>query len=109
MIASCPNCAMASPDAWGTAKTKTLDHWEKLARISWGIWQQAASMLDHHNLRFKYVLAVLFGAVITAAVLRHGIHVYGGCSREEIRTGALMAIPVVVLAVIFFRRKRRQL
>jgi hypothetical protein len=48
------------------------------------------------------------GAVITAAVLCHGVHVYGGFSREEIRTGALMAIPVVVLAVIFFRRKRRQ-
>jgi hypothetical protein len=22
MIASCPNCALAAPDIWGTAKTK---------------------------------------------------------------------------------------
>jgi hypothetical protein len=46
--------------------------------------------------------------VITAAALRHGVHIYGGFSREEIRTGALMAIPFVALAVIFFRKKRRQ-
>ena len=108
MIASCPNCAVACPDNWGTAKTKTLDHWEKSARISRGIWQRTASMLDQINLRYKYVLAFLFGAVITAAALRHGAHVYGGFSREEIRTDALMAIPVVALALISFRRKRRQ-
>jgi hypothetical protein len=108
MIASCPNCVLACPDHWGTANTKTLDHWEKSARISRGIWQRKASMLDQLNRRFKYVLAFLIGAVITAAALRHGAHVYGGFSREEIRTDALIAIPFVALALIFFRRKRRQ-
>jgi hypothetical protein len=108
MIASCPNCALACPDNWGTADTKILDYWEKSATITRGIWQGTASMLDQLNLRFKYVLAFLIGAVITAAALRHGAHVYGGFSREEIRTDALMAIPVVALVVIFFRRKRRQ-
>jgi hypothetical protein len=108
MIASCPNCALACPDNWGTANTKTLDHWEKSARISRGIWQRTVSMLDQLNLRFKCVLPFLIGAVITAAALRHGVHIYGGFSREEIRTGALMAIPFVALAVIFFRKKRRQ-
>jgi hypothetical protein len=29
-----------------------------------------------------------------AAALRHGVHIYGGIPREEIREGALMAIPV---------------
>jgi hypothetical protein len=56
----------------------------------------------------KYVLAFMIGAVIAAAALRHGVHVYGGFSREEIRTDALMAIPFVALAAVFFRRKRRE-
>ena len=107
-IASCANCALASPDNWGTAKAETLDHREKSARISRGILQRTARMLDQLNLGFKHIFAFLIGAVITAAPLRHGAHVYGGFSREEIRTDALMAVPVVALAVIFFRRKRRQ-
>ena len=61
-------------------------------------------MLDQLNLRFKYVLAFMIGAVIAAAALRHGVHVYGGFSREEIRTDALMAIPFVALTAVFFRR-----
>jgi hypothetical protein len=107
-IASCANCALASPDNWGTAKAETLDHREKSARISRGIWQRTPSMLDQLNLRFKYIFAFLIGAVITAAALRHGVHVYGGFSREEIRTGALMAIPFVALAALFFRRNRHR-
>ena len=58
------------------------------------------------NIRFRYVLAFLSAAVIAAAALRHGVHVYGGFSREEIREDALLAIPFVVLAVIIFGRKR---
>jgi hypothetical protein len=50
----------------------------------------------------------MIGAVIAAAALRHGVHVYGGFSREEIRTDALMAVPFVALAAVFFRRKRRE-
>jgi hypothetical protein len=44
--------------------------------------------------------------VIAAAVLRHAVHVYGGFAREDIRWYALMAIPAVALAIVFFRRKR---
>src|ERR1700704_3676633 len=55
MIASCPNCAVVCPDNWGTAKTKTLDHWEQSARISRGIWQRTVSMLDQINLRYNRV------------------------------------------------------
>jgi hypothetical protein len=63
--------------------------------------------MDSLDQRFKYVLGFLIGAVITAAVLRHTIHMYGGISREEIRAGALMAVSVIALAIIFFRRKRQ--
>jgi hypothetical protein len=42
--------------------------------------------------------------VITAAALRHGVHVHGGISREEIREDAPVAVPAVVLVMIIFRR-----
>ena len=63
--------------------------------------------MESLNLRFRYVLAFLVGAVITADVLRHAVHVYGGISREDIRAGALMAIPAVALAIIFSRGRQR--
>jgi hypothetical protein len=56
--------------------------------------------------RFRYVLVFLIGAVITAAALRHLVHVYGGIPREEIRWDAMMIIPLVAVAIVFFRRKR---
>ena len=65
-------------------------------------------MLAQLNLRFRYILALSVAAVIMAAALRHGVHVYGGFTREKIRADALTAIPVVALAVIFLLRKRRQ-
>ena len=74
---------------------------------SQGFWHGIARM-DSFERRFRYALAFLIGAAITAAALRHGVHVYGGFSREEIRVGALMAIPAVALAIIFFRGKRQR-
>jgi hypothetical protein len=101
MIATCPNCAIASVDEW------RADNVKKLAITARGFWHGVARMdsLDH---RFRYVLAFLIGAVIIAAALRHVVHVYGGISREEIRASALMSIPAVALAIIFFRRKRQR-
>jgi hypothetical protein len=64
--------------------------------------------MDSLDKRFRYVLAFLIGAVIAAAALRHVVHVYGGIPREEIRWDALMAIPAVALAIIFFRRKHHR-
>jgi hypothetical protein len=59
------------------------------------------------NSRVKYTLAFLLGAVIVAAVLRHTVHVYGGFSREEIRTGALLALPAAMFVMVLVRRRRR--
>jgi hypothetical protein len=106
MVACCPNCALAAPAKWG-AKMEALDERETSGEISGGIWQRNATMLDLLNLRFKYFIAFLIGAVITAAALRHGFHVYGGFSREEIRADALTAVPFVVLTAILLLRKRR--
>jgi hypothetical protein len=44
-------------------------------------------------------------AVAIAALLRHTVHVYGGYSREEIRAGALMAVPMVVTLLAFLQSR----
>jgi hypothetical protein len=103
MIVACPNCAMACN--WRAAESKILDNDKTLAINAQGFWHGIARM-DSFEQRFRYALAFLIGAVITAAALRHGVHVYGGLSREEIRMAALMAIPAVALAIIFFQRTR---
>ena len=64
--------------------------------------------MDPISFRIRHLLAFVVVAGITAAVLRHFFHVNVGLSREEIRTGALIAATVAFfLAVILFRRKRR--
>jgi hypothetical protein len=78
IIARCPNCGMAFADAWPAA--------------------------ERH---IRHVLALLIGALAIAALLRHFIHTYGGIPREEIRSAALLAIPIIALAIVFFRRKRQ--
>ena len=108
MIVRCPNCAIASAEGWRAAESKTLDGAKKIARTTRGFWREVACRMDSLNLRFRYVLAFPIGAVITAAVLRHTVHTYGGISREDIRADALMAIPAVALAIIFFRRRRQR-
>jgi len=65
------------------------------------------SRIDSLNHRVRQVLAFFIGAVIAAATLRHGIHVYGGISPVEMRHDALIAILAVALAMIVFRRKRQ--
>ena len=63
--------------------------------------------MDPLTFRFRYVLAILFAAVLTAAVLRHVIHIYGGLSREDIRFDALVGVVLVGLAAGIYRSKRR--
>jgi FPC/CPF motif-containing protein YcgG len=99
MVATCPNCAIARVDEW------RADNLKNLAITTRGIWHGIARM-DSFDRRFRYVVAFLIGALITAAVLRHVLHVYGGITREEIRWDALMAVPAIALAIIIFRRMR---
>jgi hypothetical protein len=58
------------------------------------------------NARAKYALVLFLAAVITAGILRHMIHVYGGLPREEIRLGSIIALLVIVALPILFRRVR---
>lgn len=73
MVWVCPNCAMASAEEWGGSK------WNSLA-------------MEAHKFRVRYVLLFIVAAVVTAAVLRHGIHVYGGIPPEDIRTAAVAGV-----------------
>jgi hypothetical protein len=105
MISTCPNCAIASVDEWRAAEWKNLDAKKlALAVATRSVWQGVATRMDALDQRFRYILAFLIGAVITAAALRHVVHVYGGITREEIRAGALMSIPAVAFAIFLFRR-----
>ena len=66
-------------------------------------------MIETLNARFRHPVVFLIIAVFVAAVLRHVLHVYGWISREEIRTGALMALPLAVsfyLSVTAIKRRR---
>ena len=101
MVVSCPNCAMAF------AETPPKPKLTRLANITRDFWQELMSRIDSLNHRVRQVLAFFIGAVITAAALRHGIHVYGGISPAEMRNDALTAVLAVALAMIAFRRKRQ--
>lgn len=65
-------------------------------------------MWDPRSFRLKNFLAIALAAVLTAAALRHTLHVYGGIPREEIRWDALIAVVITVVAVIAIRRASRQ-
>ena len=103
MIACCPNCAVAAE--WPTAEWETLNKLKKISASCFEPFGRVVSIKDPLSFRFRYFVAILFVTVIIAGVLRHIFHVYGGLSREEIRAGALMAIPAIALAIIFFQRK----
>ena len=65
--------------------------------------------MDPTRFRMRHLFGLFLAAVVTAALLRHVIHVYGGLSREEIRTLALIAIGVAIMLVIVgVRRRKRQ-
>ena len=65
-------------------------------------------MIETLNARFRRVFVSLIVAVLVAAVLRHVLHVYGWIPREDIRTGALIALPFAIsfyLAVSAIKRR----
>ena len=102
MLSACPNCTIAPSGAGSAIPPKP----QRFANIGRSLRQAIAISKDPLKIRLRYILAFLFGAMIAAAALRHGAHVYGGVSREDIREYALIAVPFVALAVISLRRKR---
>jgi hypothetical protein len=63
--------------------------------------------MDPIKFRMRYVIGFLIAAAVTAAALRHFLHVQVGLSREEIRNGVLLTAAIgIVLLIAFFRWKR---
>ncbi len=88
---------------------KALDHLGQLANNCLRRRSRRVTVVwDPRNFRLRYLLAVLIAAIAIAAALRHGLHVYGGISREGIRSDALVGILVVVLATVFLRKIYRR-
>jgi hypothetical protein len=64
--------------------------------------------MDPTKLRMRYLLGFLVAAVVTAAALRHFLHVEVGFTREDIRSAVLIIAAICVfLAVAFFLSRRR--
>jgi hypothetical protein len=70
--------------------------------------REDSRVVDPRSFRLRNFLAIAFAAVLTAAVLRHVLHVYGGISREDIRADALLATLIVAVATVFFQRVSRR-
>ena len=72
MVLACPNCASAiADDCRSGPKEPSGSPW-------------------------RYFVAFALGALITAAALRHFIHIYGGFSRAEIGIGAAVLFIIVL-------------
>jgi hypothetical protein len=63
--------------------------------------------MDPTKYRMRYLLGILVAAIMTAASLRHFLHVDAGFTRTEILIGALLAAIGVFLTAILFRLARR--
>jgi hypothetical protein len=68
--------------------------------------RRETAVMDPTKIRFRFLIGVLLAAVVTAAVLRHVIHTYGGISREDIRTVSLIALAAIFVVVLFFVRRK---
>lgn len=77
-------------------------------RVTLGVLPGDKPVWDPRSFRLRNFLAIVFAAVLIAALLRHGLHVYGGITREEIRADAFIAILIVGLATLFVQRVSRR-
>ena len=103
VVSGCPSCMIIIPDErHGPSGIGGARKPPNLAELARSVFR----MMEALNSRVRYALAFLIAALITAALLRHVVHVYGGISREGIRTGALFAITAVSLALFLFARRR---
>ena len=91
-LSVCPNCAVVAADQRADAK---------LAEPA----NKELGLTEAFRWRYRRSLAFILGAVITAAFLRHTIHVQGGIPPAEIGAGAI-AIAAAIVVALFFGRPR---
>ena len=95
IVLSCPNCAIVSADPVDTARSGGM------LSIARGV-----RMIAAFNARFRNIVASVIIAALAAALLRHGIHVYAGFSPQEIRIGAFLGIPAVVVVLLLLGKRK---
>jgi hypothetical protein len=100
ILSACPNCGAAAADQ--NRELQPLDRINENPDTD-----SVRSVTEALKSRYRVSLAWLVGAVVTAAFLRHTIHVHAGISPEHIRDGAVMAavIAVAVLTFIIVRKR----
>lgn len=79
--------------------------------LDYTLGRGAIRVLDPREFRFRYLVWIALAAVLTAAVLRHVLHVYGGFSPDDIRSDTLIALAAIALALLarsLFRRAGRR-
>jgi hypothetical protein len=64
--------------------------------------------MDPTQIRMRYLILILLTAVLTAALLRHTLHVEGGLTRKQILAAALVALAVGTIAAVAFSRWKRR-
>jgi len=93
-LSVCPNCAVVAADQRADAK---------LAEPA----NKELGLTEAFRWRYRRSLAFILGAVITAAFLRHTIHVQGGIPPADIGVGAVVIAAAMVLAMVFLGKRRR--
>lgn len=102
IVSSCPNCAMAFTEEPIGKSRGALNQEERHSGNGGEPWE----FIKRVNVRAKHVAVLLFAAIITAGILRHIIHVYGGLPREEIRLASIIALLAIAAVSVLFRRLR---
>ena len=66
--------------------------------------------MDPTSIRLRTLLGIFAAAVVTAAALRHVVHVDVGLSREAIRSDALIVAGLIaaLIAIEFFGNRLRK-
>ena len=77
-------------------------------RVNAGVLPGDSPVWDPRSFRLRNFLAIVFAAVLIAAILRHVLHVYAGIPREEIRADAFIAIVIVAAVTVFVQRFSRR-
>ena len=93
-LSVCPNCAVVAADQRADAK---------LAEPA----NKELGLTEAFRWRYRRSLAFILGAVITAAFLRHTIHVQGGIPPADIGAGAIVIAAAMVLAMVFLGKRWR--
>jgi hypothetical protein len=94
VVAACPNCAFVCSNGFHSPTSdQSLPERPNpgIRRLNIGAWE---------------VVGFVFGALLTAAALRHGLHVHGGMSPETIRAYTLILL-LIALPVVAWRINRR--